>query len=280
MKKLSIIFAILTATALFAETIRTEEKNFRGHLQGFAIDETGIYCSFANDMLKTDLKGKTIRKFSTCSHAGDMTTDGKNIYCAVTIWDKKIAEKYGAHNCVFIYDKELNLLEVKPFKELNGFDGIAFLDGKFYIGLNDLSNKLRMENRIAIFDKNWKLLKISSVTIGCQTRYGAQNLKAYRGKLLAGFYGGGDAAFIFDPAELLNSDKTVKPEGTFPTQTSTGFAELPAELSTEPDSVIIARSTSTRDKATGKKKFGARFLVQRINGKGVLKHTNIKPAGK
>ena len=86
MKKLSIILAILTATALFAETIRTADMNFRGHLQGIAVDDTGIYCSFAHDMMKVDFSGKTIRRFPTPSHAGDMTTDGDKVYCAVTLW--------------------------------------------------------------------------------------------------------------------------------------------------------------------------------------------------
>ena len=54
MKKFLLLFALSGAVLLHAEVIRTADMDFRGHLQGIAVDETGIYCSFAHEMMKVD----------------------------------------------------------------------------------------------------------------------------------------------------------------------------------------------------------------------------------
>ena len=274
MKKILLFSAFFTAALLHAEVIRTVDMDFRGHLQGIAADETGIYCSFAHEMMKIDYTGKRVRRFTTHSHAGDMTTDGTKVYCAVTLWYKEPIEKYGASSCIFIYDKDLNLLEVKPFKTLRGFDGIAYLNGKFYVGLNDLGNKLRNENRIAVFDKNFALLKIAAVTIGKPTKFGAQTINRFNGKLLAGFYGGGENSFIFDPAELETSDTTVKPIGTLPVNVTVGFTELPPRVAS-PGTFIEARNSRKKDPVSGKKKYGAKFFIKCQAADGKLKPASL-----
>ena len=274
MKKFLLFSAFFTAALLQAETIRTVDMDFRGHLQGIAADETGIYCSFAHDMMKVDYSGKAIRRFTTPSHAGDMTTDGTKIYCAVTLWYKEPIEKYGASCCIFIYDKDLNLLEVKPFKELRGFDGIACLNGKFYVGLNNLGNKLRTENRIAIFDKEFNLLKITTVTIGKPTKFGAQTINRFNGKLLFGFYGSGEESFIFDPAELETSNGTVKPIGSLPINVTVGFTELPPSIAA-PGTFIEARNARKKDPVSGKRKYGAKFLLKSQAANGRLKPASL-----
>ena len=274
---LLLFLPLLCAVPLAGQTIYTSEKDFRGHLQGIAVDESGISCSFAHDMMKVDFQGKVLRRFHTPSHAGDMTTDGERIYCAVSMWYAKDAEKFGANNCIFVYDREFKFLEAKPFKDLQGFDGIAYINGKFYVGLNDLGSKARMENRIAILDRDFKLLKIATITIGSKTKFGAQTLNNFNGKLLAGFYGGGKSSYIFDPDELEKSDTVVKPVGQFPADTTVGFFQLPDTIA-EPGSFIIARNFRAIEPVSKKRRYGAKFIVQKQNRNGSLKLSSLKIA--
>lgn len=274
MQKIISMLLLLSAVILHAREIRTETQDCRGHVQGIVADETGIYCSFAYERLKVDHQGKTLFREKVDPHSGDIATDGKKIYCAVSLWDKKIAAKHGAHNCIFIYDRDFKLLEVKPFKALTGLDGIAFIDGKFYVGLNELGNQHRMENKIAIFDKNFNLLKIAVVTIGQNTIYGPQTLNNFRGKLLAGFYGGGKNSFIFDPAELEKSDTAVKPVGSIPVDTTVGFSELPPSIAPE-GSFLVARNRRKTDPQTKKRTYGAGFSVYTMDKNGKLKKIKL-----
>ena len=124
-----------------------------------------------------------------------------------------------------------------------------------------------MKNRIAIFDKNFKLLKIATVTINRNTKFGAQTLNYFNGKLLAGFYGGGTNSFLFDLAQLENSDTTVTPVGILKANTTVGFSTLPAAIAPS-GTFIVARNTRVWDKASGRRKFGAKFLFQKADKEG------------
>ena len=268
MKKFLLPFLLFCAIlSTMAQTIYTSASNFRGHLQGVAVDETGIYCSFAYEMAKFDYNGKLIKRLPAPFHSGDVTTDGEKFYCSVVLRDEALIKKHGAQNCLFVYDKNLQLLEVKPFKQLRGIDGIAFINGKFYIGLNEHGAARRMKNRIAIFDKNFKMLKIATVTINRNTKFGAQTLNYFNGKLLAGFYGGGTTSFLFDLKQLEQSGTTVTPAGILKANTTVGFSVLPAAIA--PDGTfIVARNTRAPDKASGQRRFGAKFLFQKADKKG------------
>ena len=223
-KHLFLLLLLGVAIALPAENIFTE-KIFRGHLQGLVADTSGIYCAFAYEMAKFDFNGKVICRTPAPFHSGDITACGKKFYCSVTLHDAALIKKYGARSCLFVYDRNLKLLEVIPLKQLAAIDGIAYLNGKFYVALNEHGSERHMENRIAILDKNFKVLKIATVSINRLTRYGVQTLNPFRGKLLGGFYGGGGNSFVFDPDQLANSDTTVCPIDSIPANTSVGFSE-------------------------------------------------------
>ena len=258
MKRFLSVFVLLSLTALTAKAVYTEAADCRGHVQGIAADETGIYCSFAREIIKTDFNGKTLIRRPSPFHSGDTATDGEKIYVSVNISEKELAEKYGSRCCIFIYDRNCELLEVKPLKTLQGIDGIAFINGKFYIGLNYLGSKLRTENKIAIMDRNFVLLKIATVTIGKNTKFGPQTLNNFRGKLMAGFYGGGKRSFIFDTKELENAEKVLEPIGTFQEDTTVGCALLPKSIAKE-ETWIIARNRRKFNKKTKRNGFGVRF---------------------
>lgn len=271
MKKIILLSIIFTACFLNAHVIHTEAMDCRGHVQGIAADETGIYCSFAYERVKVDYNGKTLFREKVFPHSGDIASDGKMLYCAVNLWDSKLAEKYGANSCIFIYDRNFKLLKVKPFKTLRGIDGIAFINGKFYVGLNYLGSKLRTGNKIAILDKNLNLLKIAAVTIGRNTKFGPQTLNNFRGRLLAGFYGGGGRSFIFSPEELEKSDTVVSPVDSLPADTTVGFSELPPSFAPAGAFIVARNRRKIIDPKTKKRTYGVAFTVYTQDEDGKLK---------
>ena len=246
---------------VYAKTIYSEAIDCRGHVQGITADETGIYCSFAYEFLKLDFAGRTLFRRPAPFHSGDTTTDGEKIFVSVNLSDKELAEKYGARCCIFIYDRNCELLEVKPLKNLSGIDGIVFINGKFYIGLNYLGSQLRIENKIAILDRNFNLLKISTVTIGKTTKFGPQTLNFFRGKLMAGFYGGRGKSFLYDLKELEHSETVVKPIGAFPEDTTVGCVLLPKSVAKE-ETFIIARNRRKYNEQAKRKFYGIRFHLR------------------
>ena len=256
--KILLSIVSLFAFALCARTVNTEDADFRGHVQGIAVDETGIYCSFSRELLKVDFAGRTLLRRPSPFHSGDVATDGEKIYVSVNISDETLVQKYGARCCIFIYDRNCELLEVKPMKNLSGIDGIVFINGKFYIGLNYLGSQLRTENKIAILDRNFNLLKIATVTIGKNTKFGPQTLNNFRGKLIAGFYGGGNNSFIYDLEELNNSDTVVKPIGAFPENTTVGFSLVPEKIAKD-ETFIVARNRRQFNEKAKRFRFGIRF---------------------
>ena len=258
MKKFIFCLMALFFAGVYAKTVDSEAIDFIGHVQGITADETGIYCSFSRELLKVDFAGKTLFRRPAPFHSGDTTTDGEKIYVSVNLSDKELAEKYGARCCIFIYDRNCELLEVKPMKNLSGIDGIVFINGKFYIGLNYLGSQLRTENKIAILDRNFNLLKIATVTIGKNTKFGPQTLNNFRGKLIAGFYGGGNNSFIYDLEELNNSDTVVKPIGAFPENTTVGFSLVPEKIAKD-ETFIVARNRRQFNEKAKRFRFGIRF---------------------
>ena len=230
-------------------------------------------------MAKFDFNGKVLIRIAAPPHAGDVTTDGEKIYCAAALWQSvpaslEIIKKYNASNCIFVYNKNLELLEIKPLKNLYGIDGIAFINGKFYIALNHLGAKRRTENKIAIFDRDFNLLKIATVSIGSPTKFGAQTLNNYQGKLLAAFYGGGKKSYIFDLQELESSSTVVKPTASFPENVNVGFCETPPSRSPFPGTFIIARNTRNLDPKykprPGQGRSGVKFQVKHLDSEGIL----------
>ena len=289
MKTTFTTIALLLLFQLTAQVFFTETRNFRGHIQGFTADETGIYCAFGYDVAKFDFNGKVLIRIAAPPHAGDVTTDGEKIYCAAALWQSvpaslEIIKKYNASSCIFVYNKNLELLEIKPLKNLYGIDGIAFINGKFYIALNHLGAKRRTENKIAIFDRDFNLLKIATVSIGSPTKFGAQTLNNYQGKLLAAFYGGGKKSYIFDLQELESSSTVVKPAASFPENVNVGFCETPPSRSPFPGTFIIARNTRNTDPKykplPGQGRSGVKFQVKHLDSEGILRDSpplkNIK----
>ena len=111
------------------------EGAYSGHLQGICIDdENAVYWSWTDELVKTDMQGRIIRKLKVPSHHGDLCYQDGKIYVAVNLG--KFNQPAGqADSWVFVYDAAtLEELDRHPVPELvHGAGGMAFHDGRFII---------------------------------------------------------------------------------------------------------------------------------------------------
>ncbi len=126
-----------------AETIKTVscEGQYKHHLQGVCRDGEGnLHWSFTTALVKSDAKGKVVKKIEVASHHGDLCHVAGRIYVAVN-YGSFNDPAGNANNEVIVYDAR-TLEETDRFKTpevRHGAGGIAFHDGKFLVvgGLPD-----------------------------------------------------------------------------------------------------------------------------------------------
>jgi len=164
------------------------EGHYRHHLQGIALEkEKAIYWSFTSSLVKTDLKGKLLKKINVKIHHGDLCFQDGKIYVAVNFG--KFNDPLGhADSWVYVYDaKNLRFLKKHETQQVvYGAGGMASRDGRFYI-VGGLPNNLQ-ENYVYEFDKNFVFQKKHVVKSG-QTNLGIQTAEFANGHFWFGCYG-------------------------------------------------------------------------------------------
>ena len=250
----AVLAAALCLTAPAGEIV-CEATGFSGHLQGIAADESGIYWSFYDTVVKTDYRGKELARIAIPRHAGDLCLVDGELHVSVILYDKKLAKRAGGTGWIYICGPDLKLHRKVALPDTPRPDGIAFLNGKFYIAGDDFGKNPHPVNTISVYDRKLKFERKITVDVGLPTRYGAQTLNAVDGRLLASFYTGRNNAFFLEPPEL-------KKVGTFPRSVNVGMAVVPKSISGGRELFLIAR-------LAGKKgENGGRALVcERRNGK-------------
>jgi hypothetical protein len=126
-------------------------------------------------------------------------------------------------SAVLQFSKDLKLKKAHTLTIPYGIDGITFCNGKFYIAPG-LSRDPKAETIIMVFDRNFKFLKEVRFKTGTMMKFGAQNLTAVKGGILASYYCTGKSAFILDP-------ETFKIIGQADIKPSTGFTLIPEKIS-------------------------------------------------
>ncbi|MBQ9874995.1 MAG: hypothetical protein IJM30_11090 [Thermoguttaceae bacterium] len=149
-----------------------------GHVQGICCDEDAIYAILANRIYKFDWEGKVVKSEPVVFHAGDPCVANGKLYVSMSSEDQ---------NGVYEYDLELNLLRKIKLEGASGTDGIAFLDGKFYVG-GPSDAKAHLDNLICVYDSDFKLVEQKLVNYDTPTNYGTQSIAAWNGKLFLAFY--------------------------------------------------------------------------------------------
>ena len=117
------------------------EGTYQHHLQGVATDRQSIFWSFTTTLVKTDQKGKLIKKKSVANHHGDLCFQNGKIYVAVNL-GKFNDPKGNADSWVYVYHAEtLQLLVRHAVPEaFHGAGGIGYRDQMFFVvgGLPDV----------------------------------------------------------------------------------------------------------------------------------------------
>ena len=244
----TVLAALLGAAGAHGGEIVCAKSDFNGHLQGIAADSTGIYWSFYDTVVKTDYTGRIVASVKAPRHAGDLCVVGGRVYVAITHYDRKNAEREGGTGWIYVYGKDLKLLDKVALPETPRPDGIAFCRGGFYVAGDDFGKQPHPVNTVSVYSADFKFGKKIAVDIGRPTRYGAQTLNEFDGRLLAAFYAKSGSVFLTVPE--------LKAAEVFPMSASVGFAFVPPELSGGRKLVLIARNTGTRGA------YGAKLLVR------------------
>jgi len=259
-----LILVALLSTLASAGEIVCEAKGFPGHLQGIAADSTGIYWSFYDTIVKTDFTGKTLISVKSPRHSGDLCAANGKVYVSVMHYDKKLEKEEGARGNVYVYDKDLKLVQKKPLPETPSPDGITFLNGKFYIAGDDFGYEPHPLNTISVYDANLKFERKITIDIGKPTQYGVQTLNAFDGRILGGFYAKNGSAYFLAPPEL-------KAEEEFPVSVNVGFAFVPDEIAKGRKLFLVARNVGKQSD------WGAKALIYELkDGKPILAELTIE----
>lgn len=238
--KFFILVFLITASMLSAHPIvENLNTSYYSHLQGIAADETGVYWTFTDVLVKTDYKCNVLKEVKLSPHMGDICMVDGDIFVATDFRKPEdIAANNNKKSAVLQFSKDLVLKKKHTLDIAYGIDGITFCNGKFYIAPG-LGKTPKKETMIMVFDRDFKLLKEVRFKTGASMKYGAQNLTAINGFILASYYDDGKCSFILDP-------ETFKIAATTELRPSTGFTSVPEKISGNKNTFLIGRLRGKR----------------------------------
>ena len=169
-----------------------------GHVQGMCVTSNAFYFSFHNQIVKTDWKGRLLKRVEVARHGGDICHWKGRVYTGV--WEEP-AKKDGKWCAVIkMYDAEtLALLKEKRLPEwTKACDGITCLDGVIILamGMEDWNSPVGSRNNYGRFDAETlePIGKPFVVDHGEQANCGAQNMTTDGTYIYACYYTTDEAA--------------------------------------------------------------------------------------
>ncbi len=192
------------------------EGTYQHHLQGVCTDENAIYWCFTTTLVKTDMKGKLLKKMPVANHHGDLCFHDGKLYVAVNLG--KFNDPEGnADSWVYVYDAETlkELARHETQEVFHGAGGIGFRNGHFFVvgGLPDGVE----ENYVYEYDGEFKFLKKHVIKSG-HTHLGIQTATFAHDRWWFGCYG--------DPKILLVTDADFQMKGRYELDCSLGIEGL------------------------------------------------------
>jgi hypothetical protein len=163
------------------------DGQYKGHLQGVALDEQFIYWSHTVTLVKSDLEGKLVKQVEVASHHGDLTLAQGKLYVAVELG--AFNQLAGASEpWVYIYDPiDLRLLERIEVPQLvHGCGAISYHDDRFLLA-GGLPESYR-QNYLFEFDSRLNFIARHELASG-YTKLGIQTLARVEGHWWLGCYG-------------------------------------------------------------------------------------------
>lgn len=239
------VFALLILCASLllpgAELLENPAHSYQYHLQGIAADETGIYWSFTDTLVKTDWQLKVLKevRFPRC-HGGDLCVAEGDIYWGMLLRKPDlIAANSNSKGAVYRFSKDLVLKKKYPLVSVKeGIDGITFHKGKFYAA-PVLAKEPHKESAVVIFDRDFKFLKRMEFTTESDKKFGIQTLNMVHGTLLTAFYDNARYSPLFSP-------DTMKLQNTIELRPNVGMAKVPAVIAGNDNTFIIGRLRGKR----------------------------------
>ena len=185
------------------------------HLQGVCSDSDAIFWSFTTTLVKTDRRGKLLKKVPVANHHGDLCHHDGKIYVAVNL-GKFNDPKGNAKSWIYVYEaSSLNEVARHAVPEVfHGAGGIGFHKGNFFV-VGGLPNDIT-ENYVYEYDENFKPLKRHVITSG-HTHLGIQTAAFVNGYWWFGCYG--------SPKITLVTDTDFKMVGRYTQDCSLGVAQ-------------------------------------------------------
>ena len=224
-KPILVLFMLLIGRALVsaAEPVVARlgatacEGIYPRHLQGICTnDKDDIYWCWTDFLVKTDTRGRVLKKVPVANHHGDLCFHKGRVYVATNLgkFNRPAGE---ADSWVYVYDGEtLTELAKHPVPELvHGAGGMAYHDGKFIIvgGLPPSVN----ENYLYEYDESFQFQKRHVLASG-YTLMGIQTAAYADGAWWFGCYG--------KPAVLLRADDKFRFTGKWEFNVSVGIAPI------------------------------------------------------
>ncbi|TZF86250.1 hypothetical protein FW774_04170 (plasmid) [Pedobacter sp. BS3] len=170
-----------------AREIITCEGTYPMHLQGIARDENNMFWCYTNQLVKTDMHGKVLKKIDVPYHHGDLTVVSGKVYVAVGFgtWNNinGLADSW-----VYVYDAgTLERLSTYHIPEvIYGAGGIVKRGDSFYV-VGGLPEEI-FENYVYEYDSDFNFKKRYIVESG-YTSLGIQTIDYHGGEFWVGCYG-------------------------------------------------------------------------------------------
>ena len=200
--------ALLSGVSLFAEVgaertspslstgpMRTEKpgritlegNDFRAHVQGVCTDGTNIYWSMTYDLVKTDMSGRELARYSDKFHMGDLCWHNGRIYVGVN----RTAER-GTRRGDEVWVFEPGKLErVKTYPTPQTIwcnNGIEWYGDRFWIVC--CTPRYSRYNYVFEYTEDFRFVQCRPIESGW-TKLGVQTICLWGGKMLFGCYGAG-----------------------------------------------------------------------------------------
>ena len=183
-------FPILSTGPTRAEKpgrITLESNDFRAHVQGVCTDGTNIYWSMTYDLVKTDMSGRELTRYSAKFHMGDLCWHNGRIYVGVNRTAERGARR-GDEVWVFEPDK-LERIKVHPTPQTIWCNnGIEWHGGRFWIIGN--TPQYGKYNHVFEYTEDFRFVQCRPIESGW-TKLGVQTICLWGGKMLFGCYGDG-----------------------------------------------------------------------------------------
>lgn len=220
----------LSPALLNAQAVQCEGE-YKQHLQGICRDQTHLFWSFTDRLVKSNHQGKVEQAISVPSHHGDLCLAGKQLFVAVELGQFNQPEGK-SDPWIYVYGSDtLELQEKHQVKEcIHGAGGVT-TDGEHFFVVGGLP-EATPHNLVVEYDRSFNLVKKHQLDSG-YTLMGIQTAEFFDDHFWFGCYG--------SPSILLKADQELNVVKRFEFDAALGITQFGA------DRLLVARRVSLED---------------------------------